>query len=222
MSFTWDQDDRGEDYPDTYIRTDMVVLDAEHYPDNLRRATLCEIEESDGDSTTDDCTDPYGATWRSSYYNNQSGKIYEKKDFGDKTSTWNRRAMSLATVQKFLRSWQGYRMTGDLNIWWNGDRCENDDGDAWPCNWDANWFTMTYDGYRRWTTGPHEAGHAYHRQLYEQDEDGSGTGNAENDETGTDGRNLRDFHHNSSSISAGMYDDTWDAMKKNEVDCQVW
>lgn len=162
ISFSWNQNLRDELYPDVYIKTNFDVVDTEYGANEW--AHLCQSDQE----AKDECEDKYGYTWSAHYESNLSGTAYKSLSFGDEVNIWNRRAMSMAAIQHFLRSFRGNRMTGDLNAWWNGDQCTDSSGNPWPCSYDDNWFTVTDDLYRRWTVGPHEAGHCYQKQLFEQ------------------------------------------------------
>ena len=165
LEFTWDQDQRGELYPDIYAITNFDVHDTEFGAEE--EIHLCRENQK----SKEICDEKFSYDWRDSYEANvgsSSGTVYSSLNFGSKTNVWNRRAMSMSTVQKVLRGFQGQRLLSDLNVWWNGDQCTTSAGDPWPCSYDRDWFTLTTDDYRDWFTGPHEMGHNYQKHLFEQ------------------------------------------------------
>ncbi len=173
LDFTWDPVSRGEPAPDVYVSTLFDVQDTEFNAG--QKAHLCHSNQTSKDA----CDDRRSYDWRDSYTPNLTpgDPVYQDLNFGPSGTLWNRWAMTMASVQKVLRSFQGRHMTGDLNVWWNGTRCRDDDGDPWSCSWDDNWFSVANQNSHRWVVGPHEAGHSYQMQLFEQSTlPGSGCG----------------------------------------------
>lgn len=164
IDFEWGQRLRGEQYPDVYLITNFDVHDSEFGA--ATEAHLCRENDEEDES----CDVKFSYNWRNNYVSDldEGAPAYRNLNFGTAEDGWNRRAMSMATVQKVLRSYQGRNMTGDLNVWWDGNQCTDTSGDAWPCAYDDNWFTLTANLYRTWVVGPHEAGHCYQMQLFEQ------------------------------------------------------
>ncbi len=162
IDFEWQPLARGELLPDVYVTTRLDVRDSEFGAG--REAHLCRSDQTSQSS----CTDRFIVTWRANHVPDMDSTTYADLDFGGPIGILNRRAMNMAAVQKVLRSYQARHMTGDLNVWWNGNTCQDSNGNPWPCSWDDNWFSLVNQTYRRWDAGPHEAGHSYQKQLFEQ------------------------------------------------------
>jgi hypothetical protein len=159
VSFTWDPSLRGEDFPELYVRTEFQVADSEF--SSPYQGHLCAKDDSGGGI----CTEQFGYTWRSTYEPNAQGTVFADKYFGTATNVWNQRAMQMASLQKFLRTFQGVGMAADLNVLWDGDHCDDEDGNPWSCTINATWIQLGSQHYQRWDAAAHEAGHAYQMQL---------------------------------------------------------
>ncbi|MDJ0764604.1 MAG: hypothetical protein QNJ97_16620 [Myxococcota bacterium] len=155
VSFTWDQAARCESYPDVYIRTAYKVYDT-------RDATV----GYKGKFCVSGSNCNVGVTWRSSYINNlgqYATTANIDRNFGDPDGWINQIAMVMNALQKFFWRSRGssFYMSHDLKVYYETD----EDGTSYQSG-DNNFdIFMKSSGYRRWMTPPHEAGHAYQKQL---------------------------------------------------------
>lgn len=165
IDFQWDQGTRNETFPDVWIMTRFDVVDTDH-PGNRHEIHLCRTE----DLGRAECGDKFAFGWRDAFIADvrPTPTPVRNYDFGGGSGVWNRRAMQVAAGQKALRSFRGERMTSDMNIWWNSDTCKLR-GRLWPCSVNDRWFTMPSWRFQDIYTVPHEYGHSYQKQLFEQD-----------------------------------------------------
>ncbi|MDJ0766660.1 MAG: hypothetical protein QNJ97_27050 [Myxococcota bacterium] len=109
-------------------------------------------------------------SWRNFYTSNLGQTTttgWADHNFGPTGSTGNARAMVMSALQKFFLSFQGYKMTKDIYVYWAPD------GTEWPHTFDGTdqyIVLMKIDddnrtAYKKWMTPPHEAGHVYQKQL---------------------------------------------------------
>ena len=159
LSFNWDQSN--EAYPDVYVRTYYDVQDTEFSDSNKRLGLFCD----DGCS----CNVKYYIQWRDGYLGDlgsSSSSGYQDLNFGTATSGTNARAMQMAALQKFLRTWRSQYMTSNINVKWVDEGIPQTlSASCIQLSRIYDWDGTELEMYRRWDAATHEAGHAYQEQL---------------------------------------------------------
>jgi len=184
ITFDWDQTAQGELYPDPFILTRYIVEKPQLYPWLLHKhGYLCADSCSNCDGTVDfPC-----ASWRSQYfpdlgehYGTSLNSLYFTPDSTPTVAqvqlTSSSQAIQMANLQKFFQIWDSYEMTGSMYVKWGNaeDEVPHTTYASTACIYFYRryWYVPEVGdpAYIYWHQRPdmpaHEAGHAYHSQLF--------------------------------------------------------